>query len=524
METVRASAPEEVPLEEVPLVRGEAAIRERYAAYLADESRLCGRAEWLYFPEDTAQVAAVVRWAQRERVPLTVSGGRTGITGGAVPEGGALLSLERMDRVGPVRREGAGASIEVGPALTLERLAVLLGEGLGELPAGGFFYPPDPTEATAQVGGSIACDASGARSFRYGSTRRWVQALEVVLPTGEVLWLERGRERFDAGGRLALERGDGRVVLELPERPACRARKDVAGYACRPGMDLLDLFVGSEGTLGVVTRAVLRLAPAPAGRVSVMLFPEGEGTALEAVRRLREGEGGLEAESIEFFDGRSLDLLEEKRREGGPGGEIPPFPHPSGAAVFAEFPYHREEEVDGILEGVLALVEDLGVAEERTWVGTEPAEVERMRSFRHALPETVNSIIGRRQAQHPAVRKVGTDLAVPVEVLEDFLAFHRRLLEGSGLEYVIFGHFGDAHLHCNMLPRDEREMDRALDIYQALAEESVRLGGTVAAEHGIGRLKRGYLRLMLPEESLAGMKRLKTLLDPAGVLAPGVMF
>lgn len=524
METVKARRLEAIPIDQVQCVRGEKEIAEAHAAFLADESRLSGRAEWLFLPGSPEQVAAVVSWAQENKVVLTISGGRTGITGGAVPEGGAILSLERMKKVLGAKDDGAGPAIEVEPGLTVDELAALLKEGHDCLPGGVFFYPPDPTETTAQIGGTIACNASGARTFRYGPTRRWIKAVDVVLPGADIITVERGGAKFDEAGRIAIETSQGMVQLELPERPLPDVRKDVAGYYMRPGMDLLDLLIGSEGTLGIVTRAVLRLEEAPAGRVSVMLFPEEEKQALKAVAMLREGIGGVESESIEFFDRNSLALLENKRREGGPGGEIPPFPYPAGAAVFGEFPFQDETQIDDYFEAILGLVESVGLDEDRTWVATDEDELERMKAFRHALPETINSIIGQRKGRHADIRKVGTDLAVPVSRLEEFVAFHHELLGASGLEYVVFGHYGDGHVHSNMLPRDDGEMSKALELYEALAGRSVELGGTVAAEHGIGRIKKKYLPIMLPQAVISGMWKIKHAVDPAGILSPGVLF
>lgn len=522
MNTVRSHRLEKPPFAAVPQVRGADRILRELAGMLSDESRIHGSADYVFFPRNVNEIASVLAWATASRVPVTVSGARTGLSGGAVPQGGAVVSLERLKGIGAVTHAAGFTCIAVEAGVTVAELATALKGGVSGLSAGRFFYPPGPTETTAQLGGTVACNASGGRTFRHGPTRNWVQAMDVVLAGGDLLHLERGDARFDASGNIAIETSVGRADLHLPERPRLAVTKDVAGYYMQPSMELIDLFIGSEGTLGVVVGCLLRLAEAPAGRVAVIAFPREEAAVLSVVHALRAE--GPAAESIEFMDRGALGLLHERRSESGAGGEVPPFPYPAGGAVFCEFPYESDAEADAILEALAGLLEATGIDEPRTWVATDDAELERMKLFRHAVPETVNSIIGRRQATHPETRKVGTDFAVPFERLDEFLALHHELVGASGIQYVIYGHVGDAHLHCNMLPEDGRQLSRALELCETLARHSVRLGGTVAAEHGLGRLKKKYLSLVLPEATLAGMRRIKDALDPVGALSPGVLF
>jgi len=523
MATVKAKQITTPAIESVPQVSG-AEIASAYSAYLADESRLTGTADRIFFPHDTAQVAAVVKWANGKNIPLTISGARTGITGGAVPHGGAILSCEKLTSLGPVRDENGRYLLKAAAGVTIKQIADALHHrtvsGLPETP---LFYPVDPTETTAELGGTIACNASGARTFRYGPTRNHVHAVTVVLADGEVLNIRRGDAAFDARGEITVS-ASRPITLKLPEMPKVAVRKNVAGFYAKPGMDLVDVFIGSEGILGVITEAELVLMPEPAGRVAALLFTADEAAAVELVKSLRGEKGGfaLKPEAIEFFDRRSLDLLHRKRQEDGPGSEIPEFPYPSGSAIFTEFPYSNDAEIDGILEGLLGLIETAGIPEDKTWVGTSPEETARMKAFRHALPETVNSIVGRRKKDIPDIHKVGTDLAVPDGALDAFLAAHYRIFDG--FEFLVFGHIGDNHLHANVLPRNDDELTRAKAAYKELVKEALALHGTVAAEHGIGKLKAGYLKMMLTPTALAEMKRVKDSLDPKGILSPGNVF
>jgi len=225
---------------------------------LRDESRRSGSAGCVAFAADEPGVVDVLR-ELGGRVSVTVQGARTGIVAGAVPEGGAVLNLSRMNRVlgfGSSGRDGA-RTVRVQPGVSLDELRTVVAA------QGGWFYAPDPTETSASVGGMVACNASGARTLRYGATRGYVESLRIVLVSGETLSLRRGRERA-AGRAFELRTEQGRVLRgELPQY-RCPAVKCAAGYYAADDMDMIDLFIGMEGTLGVVTEAELRLLPLPA--------------------------------------------------------------------------------------------------------------------------------------------------------------------------------------------------------------------------------------------------------------------
>jgi D-lactate dehydrogenase (cytochrome) len=484
-------------------------------------------------------MASVVADCDGSGTPVTVSGARTGIVGGAVPLGGAVLSTEQMKRILRVGVDRSGSSPRafavVEPGLTVEELSAAIEggalpretPGAAELLADerGWFYPPDPTERSATLGGTVATNASGARTFFYGPTRRFVRAMRALLACGEVLELRRGEcPRF---GRtpveVVLSSGEIRVVPEPGyARPAI---KNVAGYYSEPGMELIELFIGSEGTLGVVSEIELALLPRPFGTLTCLAFTGSEEGALALVRELR----GRRARplAIEFFDGGSLDLLRAKRSSDGAGSAVPEIPPASAgahSAVEFELAYSSEEELDSIaaeLEGTLGRC---GSSMEATWAGFEESERRRIREARHALPEAVNALIAERKRGAPGLHKVGTDMAVPPGELERMLRFQEERLRAGSFEHVQFGHIGDGHLHVNILPRDEREMARAEELYMELAREAVRLGGTVAAEHGIGKVKPRFLEMMCGADAVERMRRVKRALDPGGILGRGNLF
>jgi D-lactate dehydrogenase (cytochrome) len=280
-------------------------------------------------------------------------------------------------------------------------------------------------------------------------------------------------------------------------------------------MDMIDLFIGSEGTLGVVTAVQTRLLPLPQDVLGAIVFFRTEKGLLNFVREARalsldtSSRGGLEARAIEYFDPKSLSMLREK---------FTTVPEETAGAIFFE------QELDGrdeerVMEHWLQLMEQSGAMVEESWFGTNEADRKRLREFRHALPVQVNEWLA-----HHGQRKVSTDMAVPDDEFADMLAFYVNSLAATKLNYVIFGHIGDNHLHVNILPRDDEEAAAARGLYLQFVERAVAVGGTVSAEHGIGKLKRDYLRVLYGDRFLREMAALKHVFDPAGILGRGIMF
>jgi FAD/FMN-containing dehydrogenase len=426
-------------------------------------------------PADEAGVAAALREASTAGVPVTVAGGGTGITGGRVPFGGWVLSMEKLNR------------LEIHPGFALAGAGVVLRDLQAAAQRSGQFYPPDPTENSAFVGGNIATNASGSRSFRYGSTRRWVERLRVVLADGRLLDLGRGEPiDFDSG------------TIPLPS-----VTKNTAGYLLRPGMDWIDLFVGSEGTLGVITQARLRLLPAPPAVLAGVVFFAQDNAALDAVDQWR----ATEARMLEYLDHASLELLRTR---------FPEIPAAARAAILFDHALVSEEdpEVDRWLDRVQAA----GALDEDSWFALSAADRERFRQFRHALPELVNDAVRRAGAL-----KMHTDYAVPLARNREMLACYRRRLEQEFPgRYVIFGHIGDAHVHVNIFS-DPANPAHAKELLNELAREAVALGGTVSAEHGLGKRKAHLLHLQYSEAELEAMRAVKRRLDPANILGRGTL-
>jgi FAD/FMN-containing dehydrogenase len=446
--------------------------------FLEDASGLRGEADAIYRPATAEAVSALLAEAVRSQTPVTVAGALTGVTGGGVPHGGWSLSLEKFQ------------SLDIHPRFAVAGAGVSLSTLQAEAGHTGQFYPPDPTEWTASVGGSISTNASGSRSLLYGATRRHVLALTVALMDGTIRTFERGEA----------------IGFPVPEISLPRSTKHSAGYALRPGMDWVDLFTGAEGTLGVVLGAKLNLLPVPQTLLTGVVFFRREVESWDAVEAWRPIPG---LRMIESFDGASLMLLRQR---------YPEIPPESDAALLIE------QDCDGLrddpVDAWVDRLEASGALTEASWFGTTPADRERFRKLRHALPELVNERVRRNGFQ-----KMNSDFAVPLESNRTMLTLYRRRLSEEFRETsVLFGHIGDAHVHVNLLPTTAREAERGKEVLLEFARAAVALQGTVSAEHGLGKKKTYLLELQYRPEQIEAMHAVKRRLDPLWLLGQGTLF
>jgi FAD/FMN-containing dehydrogenase len=435
---------------------------------ITDASYFPGSADQIFSPGDEAELLEILDRASRQQIPVTVLGALTGVTGAAVPKSGWAISLTRMNRL--EIETNAGSRAIVGPGVLLRDLQSAAARA-------GLYYAPDPTENRSSLGGNIAANASGSRSFRFGATREHVLALRVALMDGRVINARRGQP----------------VDFDVPAIRLPRTTKHSAGYRLAPGMDLVDLFIGSEGTLGVVTQAELKLLPAPGELISGVIFFRDEAAALDAVERWRPASSdqrqGLRM--LEYLDRASLQMLDVAH----------------GAALIIE----QEGDVDLDMTGAL---------EDESWFAVSAADRERFRQFRHALPERCNDRIRRS-----GFMKLSTDYAVPIEHTRDIMRIYRRELDRDFQgQYVIFGHIGDAHVHINTFSESPRQFERAKALMDDLAREAVALGGTVGAEHGLGKRKAHLLQVQYSPQEIEAMRAVKRRFDPQWLLGRGTIF
>ncbi|HKB64704.1 MAG TPA: FAD-binding oxidoreductase [Pyrinomonadaceae bacterium] len=513
-------------------------------SFLSDASHMRdGQAERVIFPENAEEVALILREASEKGTPVTVSGAGTGTVGGRIPFAGIVLATDRLDQIkSVVHKEGGGrARAEAG---------VRLGDLQRFVESENLFYPPDPTERSCFLGGTVATNASGARTFKYGPTRKYVQRLKIALATGELIDLHREELQADAKGRIKIPLPSGSLLeAQLPAYHMPRTRKHASGYYAAPEMDVLDLFIGSEGTLGVIVEVEVALLPKPEGLLSGIVFFKTDEDVLSFVNEARslslanrqsharearrlgplvekafevtrryarssakisdQAVSLIDARALEYFDSESLRFLRQKYET---------IPADAVGAIFFEQETTPASE-DSLMTEWLAILEQHEALVESSWFATGEQDQAKLREFRHALPVLMNEWFARHRQ-----RKVSTDMSVPDAAFPEMLRFYQDTLRASQLRYTIFGHIGDNHVHVNILPRDDDEATKAREIYLQFLKRAAALGGTLSAEHGIGKLKRDYLPLFYSEANLREMATLKRAFDPAGILGRGNIF
>ena len=506
--------------------------------YLTDESRLiAGKAEKVFFPQTEAHIAKILSAANKRKIRVTISGAGTGITGSRVPQGGIVLATEKMTNV---FEHGSEENLveysDLGMKYTLYILKdVERNEHYALVPSGipletlkkifegkNLCYPPDTTEMTALLGGTVATNASGARTFHYGCTRDYVRRLRVVLPNGDVLDIKRGKVFASEENQFDIILTSGkRITVELPSYTMPDVKKNAAGYYTKSGMDLIELFIGSEGTLGVISEVEIKLEDQPKNVLPVFAHFSSESDAIKFVKSLRTlsrskkpDEVGIDALSIEFLDEGSIELLKEK---------YPPskIPVKSKSAIFFEQEIPNEEVFNDLLESCVELLESCNVLDTMASLGMD--WLKEIKDIRHALPESINTIVRSK-----GVHKVATDIAVPESAFDEMMSYYHEVGKKSRILYAIFGHIGDNHLHFNFIPESEKELVQAEKASALLLRKAVELGGTITAEHGVGKKtfvkngeRRPYLELMYGVEGLKSVARIKHALDSNHILNVG---
>jgi glycolate oxidase subunit GlcD len=435
------------------------AIVEPNGRYLADlmGRGVQGTAAAVVLPSTVDEVAAVLRWCYENDVPLTARGGGTGLAGGAIPvSGGVVVGFERLNRVR-----------QFDPLLW--RIHVEAGVTTGDIHRlareNGLRFPPDPGAAElSQIGGNIACNAGGPHAFKYGVTGHWVTGIEAVIPPGEIVTF---------GGPI---------------------RKDVAGY------DLKSLLVGSEGTLGLVTAAWLRLVPAPELELPVIGLYRDADAGISAIERVLAS--GVVPAAVEYLDGVTLSY----------SGDAYPFGLPAEAAFMviteADGAESEARRVAAELQDALA---DDAVA---VHAPTDPGEVADLWRWRGGAAFAILAQRGGAFSE---------DIAVPLDRLRDVARETLEIGARHDVPALSFGHAGDGNIHSTFLfsPENLDEEQRADDACHELFELALRLGGTVTGEHGIGWLKRGQLEHQLGPAGYDLHLRVKQALDPKNLLNPG---
>lgn len=443
-------------------------------AYARDVSGLELVPEFVSRPASAEETVELLREAYAARIAVTTAGAQSSTTAASITDSGILLSLRGL--TGPIVVKPETRTVRAGAGVIVADVRRAAAEH-------GLLFAPDPTsEEESTVGGAVACNASGARSLRYGPTRPHVQALTVALVNGE--------------------------VHEFRRSPL---EKNTVGFAL--AHNPVDWFIGSEGTLGVVLSAEFSLLALPAQTLGLAIpFPD-EASALAFVADARRSRI-LNARCLEYFDSLALAIAREREGTNAPGaaGSCMVYAEETGSDTDAD----AELPLDAWLE--LAERHHADTSDIRVY-DSEPALL-AARKLRHAVPSTMNERGSRYVSQ--GGRKVSTDWAVPFSLLAETLQRARRHADAAGIEQAVaYGHAGNGHPHQNFIARDAEELRRIEKVVEATLHDVLAVGGTVAAEHGIGKLKRKWLPLQMSPIQQRVMRAMKHELDPLGLLAPG---
>ena len=475
--------------------------------YLSDASNFKGSCEAVYIPQSSDEIPAVLKKADADKTPVTISGNGTGLTGARVPLNGILISTEKLNRIIEINTEHKYVITEPGVILdTLQK----------EVNSRKLLYPPDPTEWNCFIGGTIATNASGEKTFKYGPTRNFVEELEIILATGEILDLKRNQNKASGNKIRLLTRSGKELIIEIPKINMPEV-KNASGYYLKEDMDAVDLFIGSEGTLGIVTKIKLRLVDLPENILSSVIFFNSEDDALSFIEEARDisyktrtdQSDNIDALALEFMDDNCLDFLKN---------DYPQIPADAKASVWFE-QETTERNDEKLFNDWASLIAKHRGNTETAWFAFSEKDKRNLEEFRHSVSAKANEFIARNN-----VKKLGTDVAVPDNKFNIFYKDCKSLVTKSGLKFIAYGHFGNSHLHLNMLPSNEEEYKRGKEIYRQICEKAVNLGGTISAEHGVGKLKTEYLEMMYGKDNIEKMAEIKKILDPNLILGQGTLF
>jgi D-lactate dehydrogenase (cytochrome) len=508
------------------------------AAFVEDAAHFPGgHAAGVATPETEVDIARLLKATSGS---VLVVGAQSSLTGGATPSGDLVISTRKLTRIEHLAGDRVRAQAGVPLSVLEDTLA-----------RSGLSYPPVPTFTGAFVGGVVATNAAGAATFKHGATRDWVEALTVVLPDGDVLDIERGATRAHADGYFDLVLSRGAVRLHVPTYRMPSLAKLSAGYFAAPGMDLIDLFIGAEGTLGVVSSATLRvLSRRPAQCLALVPCTDGP-AALALVGELRRharqawasgDPRGLDVSAIEHMDRRSLQIVREDRPH---GVQLPASFDSAEIALLVTLDLesststaHAFDQIGRALDGdapdtplvrlcrLLAASPGVELDAVQLAAPGDQSRAAQLLAVREAVPTAVNQRVARAKQLDERIEKIAGDLIVPFERLDALVARCHQEADRRGLDLAIWGHVSDGNIHPNVVPRSFADVQDGKEAVLAMGQAAIELGGAPLAEHGVGRnpVKQQLLRLLYGDEGIEQMRRVKRAIDPDWKLAPGVLF
>ena len=481
---------------------------EIIAGYASDSSNLPAQAEALCRPGSERQAAIILRAGRAAKIPITLSAGRSNLTGSATAEGGIVLSIAKLDEPKvSIDRDNLLVTSPVN--IILEELREKILEETGK----SLYYPVDPTSrGDAWVGGTIACNASGFTPGEIGATRDWVEGLDILLPDGLKISARRG-QYISENGEFILADKNKQKRWPVPTYPQPKIKNASGPFSSPDGkIDLIDMFIGSEGLFGLVTGSTLKLIPRPKAYIDLFFSLSDENQAISFYQFLdKELDGNFGTLSaFEYFGVNSLSYMDHKERL---------FYGDNQVAIYLQIPIGEkdpDQEIEIWFNRLLAA--DCGIDPEAVLLlDNEPKRRIFMES-RHSMPANALEVI-----QKHGTYTIMTDTVVPPERFAEFLDYTHTLLKTEGIDYLSFGHFGDCHLHFTLLPEQEK-LKRAAELYDLFIVKAVELGGVYSGEHGTGKRKRKDFITLYNEAAIKQLKQCKAAIDPDFLINRGNVF
>ncbi len=471
---------------ELPQAFGATTDRDVLQAYSADPLHVA-MPDAVVRPKNVEEVSRILAYCNEKRIPVTACGNQTSLTAAAITDQGILMSSERLDASWRIEED----TQMPGRWLAFVGVAANLAAFQDDLAAQGFFYPPDPTSrAEVMVGATVATNASGEDSFKYGSTRRWVRGLQYVRADGEVRNVMRDAKQVANGS------------------------KNSCGLPIRDSE--VDLLIGSEGTLGILTQVIVEVLPKVPDYVSMLVFLNSEQSVLSAVQQI-VAEAGPELRCCEYMDNAALDILREHADDFS-------CPDETNAVLYlkAEFEGDSSLVVESWYTRFESLFSKMGTPHlaDAIQVFEDPPGQRRLREWRHLVPATINERAARFRDFGGG--KVSSDWYVPVDQIAEMMAEVRR--DQGSSKWIVFGHIGNGHPHFNFIAEDLRQYQHDRMLLFKHCEAAVRRGGGVSAEHGIGKKKAKLLETQYSASEVQEMLAVKKSFDPNRILAPGNIF
>jgi len=475
------------------------ALDTRYEEYLGDESQMKGQGSSISFPQTNEEVVAVVREMIGSKTPITVQGGNTGICGGAVPINGHVLNLSHMNKSLGLRKAGDDYLIKVQPGLRLSEFEQQLHnksfdiEGWDEASRAvihtfksdkAYFWPPKPTEASATIGGILATNAQGICGYLYGDTKQYIEEICLINSHGQEIIIPRGKYKVE-NHQCLLPNNELLVInTDILKRP-----KDV---------DLIDLYLGSEGMYGIIVGATLRLIKRPEEVWGIGFFFEVQDNLFEFVEELRHGnykQDTAAIAAIEYIDKRTFVHIDQLKKISTKLNELPDVDEKYAGMIYIEIHGKNECDIENIAEKLMELATVHGSDEEASWALAGEDELEKIRAFRHAAPESINMALRKATLLDHRITKLSTDIMINETYFGQIVTMYQNDAIEQGLEFAIFGHIAGNHVQVNLLPKNYQEYTKGKNLIEKWVTNTTKLGGIFFREQGVGKIKKDLFKL-----------------------------